>query len=244
MTLSTISDLPLIAALKTPISNAVKQYFADEVAKGSGPRGTFRTVDFFASISGEPATTELTKVVGILQLRSSTLGSLLAIYVVMKNVVTGVYGDPVSGPVTIPPGEPGEGVYSNAEAAFQTLLPIATTALAATRSALGSDGTSLNNSFDTIAAAYVTEAETQKNAGINFDQLQENSQISIFAFAASLHVYGQSTAPGQAADVLSNIADRASETGQAIIGALREGSNNRQIDSAGVNRYNTIPTPN
>jgi hypothetical protein len=159
----------------------------------------------------------------------------------MKNVVTGVYGDPAES-ITIPPGEPGAGTYANAQAAFDELLPLATSTLSSAATDLGSDRTRLNASFNSIAAALTTEAEIQSNAGINFDQLQENSQISIFAFAASLHVYGQNTAPGQSAAVLTSLANRATETGQAIIGALREGSNNIQIDRAGLNRYNTIPT--
>jgi hypothetical protein len=246
MTIQTVADLPALVAQTTPITPAVKDYYANNVAFGSGqPCNTFLTSDFFGSAAGVPGTRVVTDTIEILQRRvdDGTLTNLADIYAVMKAVVSGDYGDPVTGPVTIPGGEPGAGSYTDAEDAFQTLIPLASAAIGTAATAMGTDTTTMNDGFVAIAQTVTNEAANLARAGVNFATLPAVSQTSVLAFAGSLSGYGQNTKPGQSAEVLTALADRSNATGQAIVGALREGSNNQQLDAAGINRYNTIPTP-
>lgn len=246
MTIQTVSDLPVLAAQTTPISQSVKDYYENSVALGSGePCGTFLTSDFFGSAAGVPGTRVVSDTVAILQRRISdgTLATLASIYAVMKLVANGTYGDPVAGPVTIPSGQPGAGAYTNADNAFQTLIPLAQSAITAAAAAMGSDTTVMNSGFVAIAQGATNEAANLTRASVNFATLPAVSQTSVLAFAGALSGYGQNTEPGQSAEVLAALADRSNATGQAIVGALREGSNNQQLDSVGINRYNTVVTP-
>jgi hypothetical protein len=246
MTIQTVSDLPILASQTTPISPAVKNYYANNLAFGSGePCGKFLTSDFFGSAAGVPGTRVVSETIEILQKRTSdgTLTNLAAIYAVMKNVVEGTYGNPVTGPVTIPSGQPGAGSYTDADDAFQTLIPLAESAISTAATAMGADTDVMNSGFVSIAQTVTNEAANLARAGVNFATLPAVSQTSVLAFVGGLSGYGQNTEPGQSAEVLAALADRATVTGQAIIGALREGSNNQQLDAVGINRYNTIPTP-
>jgi hypothetical protein len=65
----------------------------------------------------------------------------------------------------------------------------------------------------------------------------------VLAFVTAIPGYGQNTGPGESAAVLTALADISTTTGQAIVATLREGSNNQQLDSVGLNRYNNITTP-
>jgi hypothetical protein len=246
MTIQTISDLPTLVAQTTPISTAVKNYYANNVAFGSGqPCNTFLTSDFFGSAAGVPGTTVVNETIQILQRRinDGTLTNLADIYAVMKAVVSGDYGNPVTGPVTIPGGEPGAGSYTDAEDAFQILVPLAESAISTAATAMGADTTTMNSGFEAIARGVTNEAANLARAGVDFATLPAVSQTSVLAFVTALSGYGQNTAPGQSAEVLAALADQTNATGQAIVGALREGSNNQQLDAVGINRYNTIPTP-
>jgi len=246
MTIRTISDLPALAAQTTPISQAVKDYYANSVALGSGePCSTFLTSDFFGTAAGIPGTDVVTSAVEILNRRvaDGTLTALSAVYAVMKNTVSGDYGDPDLGPVTIPGGEPGAGAYTNAEDAFQTLIPLAESAIAAAATAMNTDTATLNTGFVAVAQGAANEPANFARAGIDFATLPAASQTSVLAFVAALPGYGENTEPGDSAEVLAALANTTTVTGQAIVAALREGSNNQQLDSVGINRYNNITTP-
>ncbi len=246
MTIQTVADLPALAAQTTPISQAVKDYYANSVALGTGtPCDIFLTSDFFGSAAGIPGTQVLTDTVAILQKRitDGTLTNLAAVYSVMKAVVSGDYGDPVTGPVDIPGGEPGAGTYTDAEDAFQTLIPLASAAIGTAATAMGTDTVTMNTGFESMAQTVTDEAANLARAGVDYSTLPTTSQTSVLAFVTAIPGYGQNRGPGESAAVLTALANTATVTGQAIVGALREGSNNQQLDSAGINRYNTVPTP-
>jgi hypothetical protein len=52
---------------------------------------------------------------------------------------------------------------------------------------------------------------------------------------------GTDVAVGQAAQFFEDIVDINSESGQAIIGAMREGRNQVQLADAGINSYDIVP---
>jgi hypothetical protein len=270
MTIETVSNLNLVDQT-TPISPAVRDFYQNLLAKGSGPNGTFLTSDFFGSAAGIPRVPALTAVIQILktQIANGTLNDLSQIYLVMKNVVTGVYGEPLwPGVVTIPAGLPGAGTYvgvppdpnppptppedpeepfdpgipaiNPSEQAFDVLIPLAVAAIAAAAQAMGPDTETLNTAFVDIAKNTINEPVNFVRAGIDFATLPAASQTSVLAFVTALPGYGQNTKPGDSAEILEALADQSTTAGQALVGALRESRNNQQLDSVGINRYNIV----
>ena len=246
-----------------PLSDAVKNFYLDTFAGGSGPDGTYLITDFFGTAAGVPGTEALTTTIEILNARlaDGTLTNLAQIYLVMKNVVSGVYGDPLVGPVIIPSGLPGARTYngipptpgptpedppddpgiSPAEEAFEVLVPLAQTAITTASTAMGTDTTALNNAFVGMATHVTQEPVNQAKAAINFDDLTAGDQTSVLALITSFTSLGTDIAVGQAAQFFEDIADINTATGQAIIGAMREGRNQVQLADAGINGYDIVP---
>jgi hypothetical protein len=255
MTIETLKNLPALEAQTQPITDAVKDFYLDTLAGGSGPDGTYLITDFFGTAAGVPGTDSLTTVIGILNARlaDGTLTSLAQIYLVMKNVVSGVYGDPVTGPVVIPGGLPGAGTYtgipgdefspgvSPAEQAFQVLVPLAQSAISTAATAMGADTTSLNNAFVRLATHVTQEPVNQAKAAINFTDLVAGDQTSVLALITSIPGLGTDVAVGQAAQFFEDIVDINTSSGQAIIGAMREGRNQVQLAEVGINGYDIVP---
>ena len=258
MTIETLKNLPLMEAQTQPLSDAVKDFYLDSFANGSGPDGTYLITDFFGTAAGVPGTESLTTVIGILNARlaDGTLASLAQIYLVMKNVVSGVYGDPVAGPVVIPSGLPGAGTYNGiapdpgpppvpgvaaAEEAFQVLVPLAQSAIATAATAMGADTTLLNTAFTDMATHVTQEPVNQAKAAINFDDLTAGDQTSVMALITSIPSLGTDVAVGQAAQFFEDIMDINSSAGQAIVGAMREGRNQVQLAEVGINGYDIVP---
>jgi hypothetical protein len=258
MTIETLKNLPLMEAQTQPLSDAVKNFYLDTFAGGTGPDGTYLITDFFGTAAGVPGTESLTTVIGILNARvaDGTLANLAQIYLVMKNVVSGVYGDPVSGPVVIPSGLPGAGTYngippgpepdptpgvSPAEQAFQVLVPLAQSAIVSAATAMGSDTTTLNTAFVGMATHVTQEPVNQAKAAINFADLTAGDQTSVMALTTSFTGLGTDVAVGQASQFFENIVDINTATGQAIIGAMREGRNQVQLADVGINGYDIVP---
>jgi hypothetical protein len=258
MTIETLKNLPLMEAQTQPLSDAVKDFYLDSFAGGSGPDGTYLITDFFGTAAGVPGTQSLTTVVGILNARiaDGTLANLAQIYLVMKNVVSGVYGDPVTGPVVIPGGLPGAGTYNGvapdpgpppvpgvaaAEQAFQVLVPLAQSAIVTAATVMGTDTTALNTAFTSMATHATQESENQTKAAINFADLTASDKTSVMALITSFTGLGTDVAVGQAAQFFEKIVDISSSAGQAIVGAMREGRNQVQLADVGINGYDIVP---
>jgi hypothetical protein len=255
MTIETLKNLPIVESQTQPLSDEVKNFYLDTLAGGSGPDGTYLITDFFGTAAGVPGTESLTAVIGILNARvaDGTLASLAQIYLVMKNVVSGVYGDPVVGPVAIPGGLPGAGTYNGvpaappnpaitpAEQAFQVLVPLAQAAITTAAAAMGADTTTLNDAFVGMAQHATQEIVNQGKASINLSTLTAGDQTSILALITSIPSLGTDVAVGQAAQFFEDIVDINSASGQAIIGAMREGRNQVQLSEVGINSYNIVP---
>lgn len=241
MTLQTLKNLPLVADASQPISDSVKNFYLNTFAGGTGPDGTFVMTDFLGTASG--ANDQFSTVTTILTARTSdgTLTYLASIYTVMKNVVNGTYGDPVTGPVTIPGGSPGAGVYADGDLAIQALLPLASTEIGNVAVTMGSDTTTLNSAFTGMAQKAVTEQTNQTKAQLNYSTLTANDTMSALNLALALPSSGGDTAEGGAAELLEGVTDMTSATGQALVGAMREGRNQTQLDAARINRYDIVP---
>jgi hypothetical protein len=108
---------------------------------------------------------------------------------------------------------------------------------------MNTDTATLNTGFIAIAQGAANEPANFASAGIDFATLPAASQTSVLAFVTALPGYGLNNGPGESAEVLAALANTANVTGQAIVAALREGSNSQQLDAVGINRYNNITTP-
>jgi hypothetical protein len=242
MTIETLKNLPALEAQTQPISDAVKNFYLNTFAGGSGPDGTYLITDFFGTAAGVPANEVLPGVVSILtaRLADGTLATLNAVYANMLGTVDGSFGDPITGPVTIPSG-PGTGMYTDAEDAMTTLIPLAQTAISTAATAMGTDTATLNAAFSSMATHATQEVINQTKAAIDLNNLAAGDQTSVLALITSIPSLGTDIAVGQAAQFFESIVDINSASGQAIVGAMREGRNQVQLDSVGINGYDIVP---
>lgn len=242
MTIETLKNLPQVQDQTQPLSPAVQAFYANTLAGGSGPDGTYLITDFFGTAAGVPANSVLPEVNTILAARvaDGTLTALNAVYYNMLQTCNGAFGDPVAGPVTIPSG-PGAGVYTNAEEAMLVLIPLASAEIVTAAGTMGADTTTLNTAFDSMAGQATQEVTNQAKAKIVQSALLANDQMSILALTASITNLGTEVAVGQAAQFFEEIVDLSTQAGQAIVGAMREGRNQVQLDSVGISRYDTVP---
>jgi hypothetical protein len=236
--LNTLKGLALLQALTGPVPSSTTDYYQTSFATGTGEFGTFVINDLLGTAAGATVADLMSDVTATLN--TMTLTALTSIYADMLNTVEGDYGV-FSGPVTIPSG-PAAGVYANGNDAFTTgLIPAATTIISGLIAANPVQNTTLNTAFNTICQQIETEAVNQARAGINYDGSVADNQTVVLSFVASLPQYGQSDSPGGASEFLNTVADTSVISGQAIVGALREGRNNRALNNAGIVANNRVP---
>ena len=239
--LGTMKGLDLISNTTTPVPAAVASYYANNLAKGSGPSGTYLTTDFFGSAAGIPYNTQLSSVTSIMsaQITAGALTTLNTVYSQMKSVVTGAYGAPPT--ITIPSGS-AAGVYATYDAALAALVTAANAAVGAAITAMGATTTaSLNTAWHTMTSHSANEATFQTQASINYSTLTAGAQLPITAFIPALAGYGQQTQTGMAAEFLEAIANTANQYGQAMVGALREGRNTAGLNAINLKIDNAVP---
>jgi len=239
--LGTLKGLDLIANTKTPVPASVATYYQTNLAKGSGPNGTYLITDFFGSAAGIPYNTDLTTVTSTIsaQLAAGTLTTLNTVYSRMKNVVTDVYGAPPS--IVIPSG-PAAGTYATYDEAIVALVTAADAAIGTAITAMGTATTTLNTAWTEMAQHSANEVAFQTKAAIDYATLTAGAQLPISAFIPALAGYGKETQTGMAAQFLESIANTANQSGQAMIGALREGRNTAGIDAVGLKVDNDVPS--
>ena len=241
--LGTLKGLDLInGPSSTPVPDAVPTYYLTQLAKGSGPNGTFLTTDFFGSAAGIPYNDYLTTVTSTIsaQFTSGNLGALNTIYSQMVEVVTSGYGVPPT--VTIPSG-PAAGVYLTYNAALAALITAADAAVGTAISTMGANTTAtLNTAWTEMTTHSANEDTFQALASIDYATLTAGAQLPITAFIPALAGYGQETQTGMAAEFLEAIANTANQYGQAMVGALREGRNTAGINAVNLKIDNAVPS--
>jgi hypothetical protein len=245
---STMSGLPAITALTTPVPTSVTTFFDTNIATGTGPNKTITTCDVLGTAINyngldtylNTASTALTAIVG-----SASYNTLVDLYQRIQNVCNSTYGNPAVS-VTVPAGA-GAGTYANAfpyyggDLALQTLIPLANTALNSVIAAWPTQTTAMNTAWNSIAASLSSEKALQTRAGINYFGLLAGEQQSVMAFVQNLPVYAAMTDTCQAAQFLESIADTTIIGGQAIIGAMREARNQTSYQASGLFAANHIP---
>ena len=235
----TTRDLPLISALNTAVPPEVANYFANTVAVGSGPGNSIVVCDVLGTAGGYVSAGAMANTIS--NLANVNVASLTSTYSTMANVVNGVYGDPVTGPVTIPTG-PYANTYNDAEDAFaNALIPGAQSQITTAISTYPSATANLNANWNSMAAQLTLEKSLQAQAGINFANLQPNSTNSMYGFVFALPTNGRNTQVGGMGQMIESVADYTTFTGQAVIASLREGRNQVALRAVGISTNSDIP---
>ena len=241
--LSTLKGLDLInGPSSTPVPDSVPTYYLTQLAKGSGPNGTFVTTDFFGSAAGIPYNDYFSTVNTTMStlISAGTLSSLTSIYSQMVSLLTGVFGVPPT--ITIPSG-PAAGLYATYDLALAALITAADAAVGTAIAAMGANTTAtLNTAWTAMTTHSANEDTFQSLASIDYATLTSGAQLPITAFIPSLAGYGQETQTGMAAEFLEAIANTANQYGQAMVGALREGRNTAGINAVNLKIDNAVPS--
>jgi hypothetical protein len=236
--LQTTNNLPLVTAQTQAVPASVANVFVG-MAGGTGNNNTVLIVDILGTAAGTVHTQALTNTVA--QFSTMNLVALTSTYQTMSNVVTGIYGNPVTGPVIIPTGTYAN-TYANADVAFgNALIPGAQSEISNVVVAYPVQVTTLNRDWTNMANQLVLEQNQQANANLDFSQLQANSSSSIYAFIQSLPQYAADTTEGGATQFLEAVADLTDFTGESIVASLRQTQNQKVLTAAGIQTNSNIP---
>jgi hypothetical protein len=234
----TTFDLPLISALTVAVPESVANYFS-ALAVGSGSSNSIVVCDLLGTAGGYVSGPAMINTIG--NLANVNVVSLTSTYSTMANVVDGVYGDPVIGPVIIPAG-PYANTYVDAEEAFaNALIPGAQSQITTAISSYPSETGNLNTNWTNMATQLSLEKSLQAQAGINYANLQPNSTTSMYGFIFGLPSYGRDNQVGGVAQLVESVADYTNFTGQAVIASMREGQNQPYLQGIGIATNAPIP---
>ena len=236
--LQTTSNLPLVTAQTQAVPANVANVFINS-AGGTGNNNTVLIIDILGTAAGTVHTQALTNTVA--QFSTMNLVSLTSTYQTMSNVVTGIYGHPITGPVIITTG-PYANTYANATVAFSNaLIPGAQSEISNIVVGYPTQVTTLNQDWIDMANQLVLEQNQQANANLIFSQLQANSNSSIYGFIQSLPQYGADTTEGGTTQFLEAVADLTDFTGESIVASLRQTQNQRVLTAAGIQTNSNVP---
>lgn len=251
----TTQGLPIIAAQTEAVPPPVAQYYINTFSQGgTGPNGTVTVADILGTAIGWNETGPLTNVVEILNTMNT--GDLANSYSVMSDTVNGVYGDPVAGNVVIPTG-PAAGTYLNANDAFWGIVAQDANANVPVGNTIGLIGWSqdeianvitaypvqtanLNTQWNSISDQMAREVNIQAQIPLDWANLVANSRTSTLGLIQGLPFYGVQTDVGGAAQLIEEVADQ-NQTGEAIVGVMRQGRNTPVLQVIGITVPTTIP---
>jgi hypothetical protein len=255
----TTINLSLISALTEPVPASVANYLSN-IAGTSGQPITI--CDVLGTAAGYNITDNLNNTVATLA--NINVANLTTVYQTMNSVVGNVYGDPILGPVVIPGGRPAAGTYTAntdgmgnvlstaADSAFTGsggdtpptgpgLIPVAVTEIGNIVVAYANQTSQLNTYFNSMSQQISQENSLQAQIPIDFANLLPNNNSSIYSLVFSLPTYGQQPEQGGPYQFWEGVADLTTFTGQAIVGAMREGQNRTYLDNAGIATNSAIP---
>lgn len=242
ITLSTLKGLDLVANVATPIPASVAAFYSGTIAQGTGPNGTFLITDLLPGASGIRENPALEAAIELIA--NPVTAGLATIYSQMVSVVNSTYGDPAVPPNTIViPSGPAAGTYSSYDDALAALIAAATAAIGTIVNTSTVSGlvTRANSTWTTMTKAWSRSPNALANASINLSQLPATAQLPVTAFIAGLDQQGTDTEVGMSAQYLQSVANTATQSGQALIGCLRESRNSAALDAARIGRDNDVP---
>lgn len=207
--ISTMAELPLIEALTAAVPADVAAAFNAEAATGTGPNGTVTICDVIGTATDHwdfaARLATATAAINTLQ----TAGSLTT----LNNAYVAI-------------------VSAANDAAVLTQIGNANAAIAALSA--NAQVPVLNTAWNYIANYLNREKGFQNQAALNYFELVAGEKVSVYALTQSLGQFGtqcQACGPNQ---FLQNVVDQSTLTGQAVVGALREGQNQAQLAAAGL----------
>ena len=217
--ISTLSGLPLVQDLATPIPTSASSFFDTSIATGTGPDGTITTCDVLGTAIDHNnlaaqftiATTAINTLDG--------LGTLTALKTTYANMLS-----------------------SANDAAMIAYIATANANIVTAVAAQPALAVTLNTAFLAIAQSISNEQSLQTRAGIDYFDLVAGEQMSTMAFVQNLPTYAQLTASCEAAEFLETIADTTIVGGQAIVGSMREARNRTLIEGSNLFMSNNVPS--
>lgn len=246
--LDNISDLNIINALTTAVPPSVAQYYINTLGVPTNTPPNVKIVDVIGTPSGYVHTQALNDTVA--QTATINTSTLKNIYDTMLLVVQGFFDvtvppvppdvDPTTETV-ITPGYPAAGTYATHDEAILALIAVAQAEMTNLQTQYPQQTQAMNADFNAIANQLVTEKNLQARANLNFTQLIPNDQSSVYGFIFTLPSFGLDVGPKGSREYLTALSDQNSQTGQAIVGALREGQDQTLLNAAGIKSNNIIP---
>jgi hypothetical protein len=240
--METTQNLPAISALQQAVPASVAAYYSNTYATGSGTNGTLVITDLLGAAVGIPFTSDLTNVNTTINSMQSSgiLNTLTLTYNRMANTVNSVYGPANIGPITIPPG-PGQGTYSNADAALTVLIGNAATQVTLIANSYPTQSGTLNTNFIDMATNLSNEKINLSAASIDIANLLPTGRGPIMSFVQTLPSYGLNTEKNGPSQFLEIISDLNTQGGQAIVACLREGRNSAFLNNVNIGVDTNIP---
>jgi hypothetical protein len=216
--LLTMDDLSLVQAQTAPVDSSVTDFFDNSVATGNGDYNTLTMCDvlgiMFDYDDFAAQLNTATTAINALQ----TAGSLATLNTAYVNILTA-------------PDDP----------AVKTQIDNANTAIAALSA--NAQVAILNTAWNYMATIMNQQAQWQSQAGVNYFVFQSGTTTSTYSLVESLPQFAKDPSTCGAWDLLNQVFDTTTLTGQAGIGAIREAYNQTRLDVVGVrNTANEIPT--
>lgn len=217
--ISSMSGLPLIQALTTPVPGSTSNFYTTSIATGTGPAGIITTCDVLGTAidHNNLAAQFAAATVAINQLDSA--GALTNLKATYANMLTAA-----------------------SDAAMLAHIATANNDIVAIVSAQPALTAALNTAFVAVAQSLSNEKDLQIRAGIDYFDSITGEQMSTMSFVQNLPAYAQLTSDCQAAEFLETIADNSIIGGQAIIGAMREARNQQAIERSNLFMANNVPS--
>lgn len=218
--LNTTEGLPLIQNQTTAVDSSVTDYFANNVATGSGPNGTITTYDVIGlAIDSDDFASRLATATATINTLDG-LGELTA----LKTTYTNMLGSANNAAML---------AYIATANADIVTIAAAQPALVAT----------LNTAWTYMANLLNKQKGYQNQAGLDYFNLQAADKNSVYSLVQNLLQYAQITTAQDACEFLQNIADTTTLGGQAIDGAMREARNTVRLSESGLlTTANQIPS--
>lgn len=269
-TLETNDGLDIIQNLDTPVPDFVKDYYEQNLAIGTGPRGRVTVGDLIGSAAGVVmndqlpiAQQTLTNMASLGLLDSLTLntgavsGTRNGIYTTMQYVINGNYtqeidfgGDPpdILYRIVIPAPQYGQGAYpfqSSSAAAIRAAWPTLYNLAVQLINLIAVDNPTevalANDAYEAMGTQLSNENQNRQKAGINFAELQANVQGPMMSIMSSLHDIALDTTPGSPARFFEATANLQNIGGQSVVSSMREGRNIQRLNGIGVLLDTQIP---
>jgi len=223
----TNKDLPAIEAQTTAVPQADLDYYAGNLAIGSGENGTILLTDIIGTAAGTNI--------------SENLGNCVAIIDAMRQANANVFTDLIN---------TYDDIYANVLASDNAnviaLIGDAGNTIGNIIAANPDATANLNTYFSAINTQLTGEAKLLSQAVIDIGNVQGNNQVAIMSFTSSLPGYGLDTKVGGSAQYLEDVAEITISAGQSTVATVREGRTTAGLNAAGVgtaaNAVESTPT--